>query len=83
MHKYMYINISSIWVAMGRQNKPSPRLPPAPWAWPRRVSLEKGRSLIGRGVKGEGNRVIKWCVLIGSPYTCPRFDWFAPYLPKR
>ena len=72
---------SSIRTAMGRQNKPPPRLPPA--SWPRQVSLEKGRVLIGREVKGGGNRVIKWCALIGSPYTRPRFDWFAPYLPKR
>ena len=68
---------------MGRQNKPPPGLPPAPWAWPRQVNLEKGRALIDRGVKDEGNRVIKWCVLIGSSYTCQRFDWFAPYLPIR
>ena len=74
--------LSSIWAAMG-QNKPPPRLPPASWAWPRWVSLEKGRVLIGRGVKGGGNRIVKWCVLIGSLYTRPRFDWFAPYLPKR
>jgi len=68
---------------MERQNKPPPRLPPVLWAWPRRVSLKKGRVLIGQGVKGGGNRVIKWCVLIGSSYTCQRFDWFAPYLPIR
>jgi len=69
---------------MGRQNKPPPRLPPAPWAWPRRVSLAKGRVLIGQGVKGGGNRVIKWCILvrpiltqdlIGSLHTYPKGNW--------
>jgi len=43
------------------------------------VSQEKG-VLIGRKVKGD-NRVIK-CVLISSPYTCPKI-WLARTVPIR
>jgi len=39
----------------------------------------KGRVLIGRGVKDGGNRIIKWCVLIGSPYTCPKIGSHCTY----
>jgi len=65
----LVFHICSIWAIMGRQNKPPPGLPPAPWAWPRQVNLEKGRALIDRGVKDEGNSVIKWCALISSLHT--------------
>jgi len=51
-------------------SKQTLHLPPA--SWPRRVSLEKGRALIGRGMKGGDNRVIKEYVLIGSHRIYPR-----------